>query len=344
MTPATARRVLERVHDGQIVTSLYLDLDPARFATPPARASQIRSLLDEARRLARNLSLNHDAAQMLERDHARLEAELVPDELPASGGAGLAVFCCGPDDLYLTLPLSAPVVPAVFVEPVAHVEPVATDPATGRWCAVLVSVEDAVIVEGEGRSVTRRSRSADYVRGRSQTGEGQTHARDQDIAGHLRHVAAELHRQFEAGAFDSLMIGGPVEALSGLESQLPDDLSRALVGRLSIDPSAGSDSDVVEAVARLIAERRASDDQAALAELRSRLAGKQRVAAGVSAVQEALVERRVETLMLRQDYTDADNRREALVQTAILQDAEVRIYDQPEELPPPRPVAALLRF
>jgi hypothetical protein len=132
--------------------------------------------------------------------------------------------------------------------------------------------------------------------------------------------------------------------LIGLESQLPEDLSTVLAGRLSIDPSAGSDTDVAAAVAELIAKRRAADDQAALVELRSRIAGKQRLATGVAEVQEALVERRVETLMLRRDYDDPDNRREALVQTAILQDAEVRIYDQPAELPPPRPVAALLRF
>jgi hypothetical protein len=344
MTATAARGVLERAHDGHIVTSLYLDLDPERFATPSARASQIRSLLDEGRRLARELPLDHDAAQTLERDHARLEAELVADELPDSGGLGLAIFCSGADDLYLTLPLTAPVAPAVFVAPAAHVEPLATDPAVGRWCAVLVSLDDAVILEGEGRTVTRRSRLADYVRGRSQTGDAQTHTRDQDIAGHLRQVVAELRRRFEARAFESLMIGGPVEALSRLESELPDDLSRTLVGRLSIDPSASSDPDLAEAAARLIAERRASDDDAALAELRSRLSGNHRVAAGISAVQEALVERRVETLMLRQDYSDADNRREALVQTALLQDADVRIYDQPEELPPPRPVAALLRF
>jgi hypothetical protein len=344
MTASLARHVLERAHTGHIVTSLYLDLDPERFATPPARASQIRSLLDQARRLGRGLSLDHDAARTLERDHARLEAELAPDNLSASDGPGLAVFCSGADDLYLTLPLSAAAAPAVFVEPAAHVEPVATDPAAGRWCAVLVSVDDADIVEGVGRRVIRRIRSADYVRGRSQTGDGQTHTREQDIAAHLRQVAGELRRRLEAGRFESLAIGGPVEALIGLESQLPEDLSTVLVGRLSIDPSAGSDTNVAAAVAQLIAKRRAADDEASLAELRSRMAGKQRVATGVAEVQEALVERRVEALLLRRDYDDPDNRREALVQTAILQDAEVRIYDQPEELPPPRPVAALLRF
>jgi len=341
MTAIAARRVLERTR-GHIVTSLFLDLDPDRFATPPARASQIRSLLDEAGRVAQHLSVDHDAAQAVRRDLSRLEEELAPDDLPAAGGRGLAVFRSGGEEPSLTIPLSAPVSPAVFVEPVAHVEPLVTDPAAGRWCAVLVSVDDAHILEGAGGRVLRRTRSADYVRGRAQTGDTQTHSREQDIAGHLKQVASELRRRFQAGEFESLMLGGPVEALTGLESALPDDLSAVYLGRLSLDPSASSDADVATAVAQLVANGRAAADAAALAELRDR--GGERVAVGVEAVQEALVERRVETLLLRRDFDDPDNRREAMIQTAISQDADVRVYDQPDELPPPRPVAALLRF
>ena len=44
-----AKRLVER-RPGHRVVSLYLDLDPERFATPSARSSQIRSLIDEATR------------------------------------------------------------------------------------------------------------------------------------------------------------------------------------------------------------------------------------------------------------------------------------------------------
>jgi hypothetical protein len=43
------RRLIEHRGEHQVI-SLYLDLDPERFATPPARASQIRSLVDEGGR------------------------------------------------------------------------------------------------------------------------------------------------------------------------------------------------------------------------------------------------------------------------------------------------------
>ena len=96
-----------------------------------------------------------------------------------------------------------------------------------------------------------------------------------------------------------------------------------------------------------LAERRHADRcAAALARLRSALAGDGRgVATGLEDVQEALVQRRVETLLVGRDCDNEDNRREALIQTAVLQDADVLAFDEPvDELPPPRPVAALLRF
>ena len=47
------RRLAELRLDTPVVLSLYLNLDPSEFATPPARATAIRSLLDEAERCVR---------------------------------------------------------------------------------------------------------------------------------------------------------------------------------------------------------------------------------------------------------------------------------------------------
>src|SRR5918996_239179 len=49
------RRLAEIRLDRPVVLSLYLNLDPAEFATPPARATAVRSLLDEADRRIRDL-------------------------------------------------------------------------------------------------------------------------------------------------------------------------------------------------------------------------------------------------------------------------------------------------
>lgn len=70
------RRLAELRLDRPVVLSLYLDLDPTEFATPPARATAIRSLLDEAdRRLRERDGLSHqdrvDLQASLERARSR---------------------------------------------------------------------------------------------------------------------------------------------------------------------------------------------------------------------------------------------------------------------------------
>jgi stalled ribosome rescue protein Dom34 len=235
----------------------------------------------------------------------------------------------------------------VFVEPVPHVEPLVTGPALGKWCVVLVSSDRAEVVEGERRTITGRSDERDYVRGDEQTGgEGQSHAREQDIEGHLRRLADELAQRRRSDRFELLALAGPTAAVSALKPLLHSELEAILAGPLPIDPSAASDTDIVAAVWQLAEERHARRLAGALEDLRSRLGGDGRgVAAGVEDVQHALVERRVETLLVGRDCDNHDNRREAMIQTALLQDAAVLTFDEPvDELSPARPVAALLRF
>src|SRR5687768_17393232 len=73
------RRLAEVRLDRPVVLSLYLDLDPAQFATPPARATAVRSLLDEAeRRLRERDGLAHE-------DIGRASCR---ERVESSGGAG----------------------------------------------------------------------------------------------------------------------------------------------------------------------------------------------------------------------------------------------------------------
>ena len=60
-----------------LVISLYLDLDPEHFATAPARASQIRSLLDAAHRdIDRLEDLAHEEKVALREDLKRIDSFL----------------------------------------------------------------------------------------------------------------------------------------------------------------------------------------------------------------------------------------------------------------------------
>lgn len=68
-------RQLVQHHGGHRVVSFYLDLDPERFGTPPARAPQIGSLVDQAHReIERDETLSHEELTGLREDLRRLRS------------------------------------------------------------------------------------------------------------------------------------------------------------------------------------------------------------------------------------------------------------------------------
>ena len=90
------RRLAELRLDRPVVLSLYLDLDPTEFATPPARATAVRSLLDEAeRRVRERHALPHDDRMALEGALERTRVFL-ERELPTEGAHAVAVFASQP--------------------------------------------------------------------------------------------------------------------------------------------------------------------------------------------------------------------------------------------------------
>src|SRR5947209_9478202 len=96
----SARRLISQ-HLAHPVVSLYLDLDPERFATPPARSAQIRSLIDQAaRELDAANGLSHDELVTLRADLKRIDSYLNSREPPFQGAGALGVFCSGQDDLF----------------------------------------------------------------------------------------------------------------------------------------------------------------------------------------------------------------------------------------------------
>jgi hypothetical protein len=345
-----ARRLLDRTGK-HVVVSLYLDLDPREFATAPARATQIRSLLDEAHRAAEaDDSLEHDAKLALRDDLERIEAYLGSDELPVSRARAVAVFASGGDDLFETVALSVPAGPSVTLAREPMIEPLVAAPGAPAWCAVLAALDRAEILLGSGARVTAHERSEDYVRGHGAEGGPTGHDEEQDIEDHLIGVAARLHRDWQRARFSVLALGGPVQAAAHLEGLLHADLRPALLPqRLEVDPSAAGDPEVAAAVAALVDAQRERAHRELLASLADALGAatdpdrRARAVAGADATDAALREQRVSTLLLGGDFTGPD--REAAIRAAVRQDADVVAFDdEVPELPPARPVAALLRF
>src|SRR3954463_5495939 len=91
------------------ILSVYIDLDPREFAAPPARATEISSVIDESSRMIRDHeALTHDERRALGRDVERGRARLRPG-LDAEGARGLAVLASEPAGLFEILKLPRPI-------------------------------------------------------------------------------------------------------------------------------------------------------------------------------------------------------------------------------------------
>ena len=297
------RRLAEVRLDRPIVLSLYLDLDPAQFATPPARATAIRSLLDAAeRRLRERDGLAHDDRTDL---HASLQraAALLEHDLPADGAQSVAIFASNAASLFEVLPLPRPVPSRVAIGRSPLVGPLARLERRERWCVALVSRRDARIFRGSPESLREVEQIHDVVFGQHDQG-GWSQARyqrgiEKEKDDHLKHTAEALMKHFKRQPFQRLILGGPREVVADFESKLHDYLAARLAGRIEVDVDTATPDKVLEKTQPLFEAIEEEREAAAL----ERLGEGSRAAQDLEEVLPALNERRVERLLLDERFT-----------------------------------------
>ena len=181
--------------------SLYLNLDPTEFATPPARATAVRSLLDEADRRVRDLSdLPHDDRMEL-RASLKRASEVLEGELPTEGAHALAIFSAESADLFEILKLPRPVPNRVAIRRSPLVAPLARLARRERWCVALVNRRDARIFRGSPDGLCEIEQIHDLVFGQHDQG-GWSQARfqrgiEKEKDDHLKHTAEALMKHFK---------------------------------------------------------------------------------------------------------------------------------------------------
>jgi peptide chain release factor subunit 1 len=359
------------------VLSIYLDLDPARFGTPPARQGEIDSLIDAAHR------------EIGERDHPREELmalreglqrarELLNDpELP-QGARSAAVFVCEPLGLELSVRISRPLASQAIVSDEPFIAPLLEGAEPGRVCVAVVDERFARILRGSAAGLREAVSFGDDVPGHQKQG-GWSQARYQrsmvaDVEHHLGHVARVLHDLLKVAPYDCLLIGCTEQLWPRvLEKLHPYVRERLVEQRLSLDTSADGPAEVWQAAAEILEEEQRAHEEALLAELRARI-GKpdgRLAVTGLDAVLEALMERRVEALLYeadlrepgvlcpRGDWMASTGERcpldgeplqeredivEEAVRAALAQSAEVLALRDRPELGPVDRIAATLRF
>lgn len=372
-----ARRLVQ-YGDGHPVISLYLDLDPERFATAPARASQIRSLIDQASRdVQSDPTRNHEDRVALREDLKRVHSFLQSPQAPYKGARSLAVFCSTPGGLFEALPLSRPVAGRVVIGSGPYVEPMLAALQQRRWLVALVNRRTARLLSGSPDLLRERERLEEDVHGQHDQG-GWSQARyersvEKDAEDHLRNFAEIVNRRWRAERFDRLALGGPQEVVPRFAEHLGEDLrSHLAAGRVEIDLSDATDAHIAQAVQRLVIEDERAEERQCLDRLLEGVDGGGRATARVAETVEALNERRVARLLLEPGFDGTADRcsrcgllvvdgdgscpadgselqpvehlREAVVEAALAQDAEVTVVRHHDDLRQVGGIGALLRF
>ena len=299
------RRLSELQLDRPVVLSLYLDLDPAEFATPPARATAVRSLLDEAdRRLRDRDGLSHQDRADLETSLERART-LLERDLPAQGAHALAVFASQAANLFEAMKLPRSVRNRVEIGRSPLVGPLARLERRERWCVALVSRRDARLFRGSPDGLREIEQIHDLVFGQHDRG-GLSQARyqrgiEKEKDDHLKHTAEALMRHYKRRPFQRLILGGPREVVADFESKLHGYLVERLAGRIEVDVERSTPEQILSAAQPRFDEL---DDEREVEAL-ERLGEAGRAANGLDATLRALNERRVETLLLDEQFSAA---------------------------------------
>ena len=372
-----ARRLVQHRGDHRVI-SFYLDLDPERFATPPARASQIGSLIDGShRQIEGDETLGHDERVSLREDLKRIRAFLTSPDASFKGARAYAVFCATLDDLFETVKLTRPVEGRVVIDRSPYVEPMIAAAEQRRWLVALVNRRSARLLAGSSDTLGEGARVEDQIRGKHHQG-GWSQANyersiEKDVEDHLRNFAQIVNRRWRAERFDRLALGGPQEIVPRFEELLDNEVrGNATPCRVDVDLSSATDAQVRGEVEKLVDADDRRAEREALDTLEQHLGAGGRAAGGPDDTVAALNERRVLTLLLEPGFDGsaercpncgllvlgADGRcpadgatleplehlGEAVVESALAQDAGVMVVRTFPDLGPLGGIAALLRF
>jgi peptide chain release factor subunit 1 len=294
------RKLAELRLDRPLVLSLYLNLDPSEFATPPARKTAVRSLVDEAeRRLRERNGLSHEDRVALQASLERA-TNFLENNLPTDGAHGVAVFSSEAVDLFEALKLPRAVPNQVFIGYSPLVGPLARLERRERWCVALVNRRDARILRGSPESLREVEQIHDEVFGQHDQG-GWSQARyqrgvEKEKDDHLKNTGDALMRHFKQQPFERLIVGGPREVVTAFESKLHQYLQERLAGRIEVDVEHSNPDEVLEAARPLLEELERTREREALERLG------ERGVAGVEDVLPPLHERRVEILLLDEQF------------------------------------------
>jgi peptide subunit release factor 1 (eRF1) len=290
------------------VTSCYLDVDGRRHPRHADYETQLEYLVREGREKA--AGFGPEAVRSVAADLDRITA-WVRGGFDRSHVRGLAFFACSADGFFEVVESPLPTSNDIVINHTPHVRPLeAILQAYERFAVLLVDRQRARLFRFELGELTEHTEVFDAVpRGGDQAGHPAQGSRgahvqrhSEEVAHrHLKHAAEVTFGELQQRPVDHVILGGPHEVVVELEGLLHTWVRDRVVDRLVIPATAGPDE--VRQAALAVEEDVTRRSGAALVDrLRDAIGAGGAGVAGLEATLAALVERRVDILLVSDGY------------------------------------------
>jgi len=291
------------------IVSCYLDVDGRRFLRPHDYEVHLDSMLRRARRqLSDGLAPDRSVEALVDADLRRIET-YVKGGIDRSHTRGLAVFACSASDVWRVIELPVPVRNRVVLNHTPYVRELeSVVERYERFAVLLADRQRARLLLFEmGQLIEKQEQFDQLPRHDDDGGEwSKDHVAVHTAAAvsrHLKRAAAAAFAFYREQGFDHLILGAPEEIAGELERELHPYLRERIAARLSVAVAA---RDVeIRAAALDVEEEVARSRQAAVVErLRQAVATGGPGLVGLAPVLDALVARRVHTLLVSEGYEE----------------------------------------
>jgi peptide subunit release factor 1 (eRF1) len=227
-----------------------------------------------------------------------------------SGVRGLAFFACSADGFFDVVESPLPVSNEIVVNHTPHVRPLESIlQAYERFAVLLVDRQRARLFRFEVGQLTEHTEVFDAVpRGGDQAGHPGQGSRgahvqrhtDEVAHRHLKHAAEVTFAELQERPVEHVILGGPHAVVAELEGLLHPWIKERVADRLAISTTAGPDE--VRQAALTVEAAVARRSESALVDRLRNAVGAGRGVAGLDATLAALVERRVDLLLVSEGY------------------------------------------
>ncbi|MEJ5253789.1 MAG: hypothetical protein WHS89_00415 [Acidimicrobiales bacterium] len=284
------------------VVSCYLDVDGRRHVRQEDVEAELERLLRQTRDRLNGSVPTADLDRI---------ARYVRDGFDRSRTRGLAIFSCAEQGLWRVVPLPVRVHSRIIVNSapaVGQLESVMQE--LNRIGVLLVDRQRARIFVFELGELIDRSElleelPRDYdARGHSDPGyEREQHHIEELAMQHLRHAVAATFHVFQAHGFEHLAIDAPTDLVSTVESLLHPYLKERLRAHLKVGVTASLD-EIRRAVLDVESEIERAREAELVQRLRDAVNRGVRGVAGLDDTLRALVEKRVDVLLVSDGYSE----------------------------------------